>query len=68
VLERPHDQLAATVMPGGRAPVYVADIVARQVRAKLAELEALSSLTNEVRTRDRSAIALAQAQPVAIQL
>jgi hypothetical protein len=68
VLERSHDQLAATVMPGGRAPVYVADIVARQVRAKLAELEALSSLTNEVRTRDRSAIALAQAQPVAIQL
>jgi hypothetical protein len=46
----------------------VADIVARQVRAKLAELEALSSLTNEVRARDRSAIALAQAQPVAIQL
>jgi hypothetical protein len=55
-------------MPGGRAPVYVADIVARQVRAKLAEFEALSSLTNEVRTRDRSAIALAQAQPIAIQL
>jgi len=68
VLERSHDELVATMVPGGRAPVDVADVVARQVGAKLAELEALSSLTNEVRTGDRAAIALAKPQPVAIQL
>jgi hypothetical protein len=67
VLERSYDQLAGTV-PGGRTPVYVTDVVARQVRAELAELEALSSLPNEVRARDRSTITLAQPQPVAIQL
>ena len=67
VLERADDQLAGT-MAGRRAPVYVADVVARQVGAEFAELEALSALTNEVRTRDRSAIALAQPQPVAIEL
>jgi hypothetical protein len=28
VLERTHDERIATMMPGGGAPVYVADIVA----------------------------------------
>jgi hypothetical protein len=68
VLEGAHDQFVAAVVAGGRAPVYVADVVARQVRAKLTELEALSSLTNQVRTGNRSAIALAQPKPEAIQL
>jgi hypothetical protein len=68
VFEGSYDELVAAVVPRGRAPVYVADIIARQVRAKLAELEALTALTNLVRTGDRSAVTLTQPQPEAIQL
>jgi hypothetical protein len=68
VLEGSYDELVAAVVSRRGAPVDVADIVARQVRAKLAEVEALASLTNEVRTGEGSAITLTQPQPEAIQL
>jgi hypothetical protein len=68
VLERAHYELIASMVPRRRAPVHVADIVAGQVRTKFAELETLSALTDQVRARDRPSIALAQAEPVAIEL
>jgi hypothetical protein len=54
VLERADDELFPTVMPRRRAPVHVADVVARKVQPELAKLQALPSLpdlTDEVPPR-----------------
>ena len=58
MLERPHDELVAAMMAGGRTPVDMANVVTGQVRTEFAELQALPALTNQVPAGDRAAIAV----------